>query len=391
MGEVDEARETFERNVSWGRKNALSQSRVMGTSYLAEAMALAGNLVRADELYRETVQFVHEVGLQEGAVFSKANLGLGVIYYEWNKLDEARNYLTDGLRLAEQGGYLNQLLPGCATLARILNLQGDLAGVQGTIQRARKLAEKYGDPPAAISFINAIEADMALQRGALFIVDNWLAYRQYHPSTEINFFSQYEQATLVRVLAAKEDYASLTEVLKPMLELALRQGRMKDAISYNVIMARCLFMKGEPLPAMAILQRALYNAEPNHFVRSFLDEGGVAVSMIKQLLASGPDRKQAAEECSNEYLFFLLDQVAKTTLNASSKQALPGGMAGVEPLTEHELHILRMLEAGYQNKQIAQELNISLNTVKYHLKNIFGKLGVVNRTQAARILRKEAK
>jgi LuxR family maltose regulon positive regulatory protein len=391
MGEVDEARETFERNVSWGRKNALSQSRVMGTSYLAEAMALAGNLVRADELYRETVQFVHEVGLQEGAVFSKANLGLGVIYYEWNKLDEARNYLTDGLRLAEQGGYLNQLLPGCATLARILNLQGDLAGVQGTIQRARKLAEKYGDPPAAISFINAIEADMALQRGALFIVDNWLAYRQYHPSTEINFFSQYEQATLVRVLAAKEDYASLTEVLKPMLELALRQGRMKDAISYNVIMARCLFMKGEPLPAMAILQRALYNAEPNHLVRSFLDEGGVAVSMIKQLLASGPDRKQAAEECSNEYLFFLLDQVAKTTLNASSKQALPGGMAGVEPLTEHELHILRMLEAGYQNKQIAQELNISLNTVKYHLKNIFGKLGVVNRTQAARILRKEAK
>jgi DNA-binding NarL/FixJ family response regulator len=59
-------------------------------------------------------------------------------------------------------------------------------------------------------------------------------------------------------------------------------------------------------------------------------------------------------------------------------------------LTEHELHILRMLEAGYQNKQIAQELNISLNTVKYHLKNIFGKLGVVNRTQAARILRNES-
>jgi LuxR family maltose regulon positive regulatory protein len=361
----------------------------MGTSYLAESMAFAGNLVRAEELFLETVRFVHEVGLQEGAVFSKANLGLGSIYYEWNRLDEASTYLNEGLRLAEQGGYLNQLLPGCATLARIQNLRGDLAGVQGIIQRARKLAEKFGDPPAAIAFINALEADMALQRGALFIVDNWLAFRKYHPPMVINFFSQFEQATLVRVLAAKEDYLSLTEVIKPMLELALRQGRMKDAISYEVIMARCLFMKGEPLPAMTILQRALYQAEPNHFVRSFLDEGGVAISMIKQLLSSGPDRKQGPEECSNQYLFFLLDEVAKNTLNASSKHALPGGIAGAEPLTEHELHILRMLEAGYQNKQIAQELNISLNTVKSHLKNIFGKLGVVNRTQAARILRNE--
>ena len=235
-----------------------------------------------------------------------------------------------------------------------------------------------------------MEAYAAQQRGALFIVDNWLTYRENSSVTATNIFSQYEQATLARVLAAKEDYDSVTEVIRPMRELALRQGRMKDAILYDVIMARCLFMKGEPLPAMAILQRALYNAEPNHFVRSFLDEGGVVISMIKQLLAAKPQREQASEACSTEYLFFLLDEAAKDTLNASTKHPVSRGAAGVEPLTDQELHILRLLEAGYQNKQIAQELNISLNTVKYHLKNIFGKLGVVNRTQAARIIRTDA-
>jgi LuxR family maltose regulon positive regulatory protein len=389
LGEIEEARGLFDINSAWGKKNELAQSRVMGTSYLAEATVMTGNLRRGEELFLETVQYVHEVGLQQGAVFSKTNLGLGSICYEWNRLDEARQYLTDGINLAEQGGYLNQLLPGCATLARIQNIQGDLAGVQKTIQRVRKLAEKYGDPPAAVSYINAIEADMAQQRGALYIVDNWLAYHRHGSSTATNIFSQYEQATLARVLAAKEDYSSMIKVIKPMWELALRQGRVKDTISYEVIMAKGLFMKGEPLPAMALLEGALYKAESNHFVRTFLDEGGVVISMIKQLLASGTDRNEKPEECSSEYLFFLLDEMAKDTLKASTRQSLPSNAVGVEPLTDHEMYILRMLEAGYQNKQIAQELNISLNTVKYHLKNIYGKLGVINRTQAARIIRKE--
>ncbi len=350
---------------------------------------MSGNLRKADELFQEIVRYVHEVGLQQGAVFSKTNLGLGTLYYEWNRLDEALNYLTEGVRLAELGGYLNQLLPGCAALARIQNIQGDQVGVQATILRARKLAEKYGDPSVAVAFINAMEADMAQQRGAFFIVDNWLAYRKDSPTHATDIFTQYEQATLARILVVKEDYSSMCEVIKPMWELALRQGRVRDAIYYDVIMARCLFMKGEPLPAMAILQRALLKAEPSHFVRSFLDEGGVIISMIKQLLASGTDRKKNSDECSNEYLFFLLDEAAKNTLKASTSRPLSRDAAGTQPLTDQELQILHMLESGYQNKQIAQGLNISLNTVKYHLKNIYGKLGVVNRTQAARIVRNE--
>ena len=167
----------------------------------------------------------------------------------------------------------------------------------------------------------------------------------------------------------------MNEVIRPMWELALRQGRVKDAISCDVLMAKCFFMSGEPLPAMAILQKALSKAEPDHFVRTFLDEGGVLISMIKQMLASRGDRKPNTEECSSDYLYFLLDETARDTLKASTGRSLNGRKDGSEPLTDHEMHILHMLEAGYPNKQIAQELNISLNTVKYHLKNIYRKTG----------------
>jgi LuxR family maltose regulon positive regulatory protein len=292
------------------------------------------------------------------------------------------------MRLAKQGGYLEQLLPGYIDLARIQNQQGDLEGVQGTIHKARRMAKKYGDPPTAVSFIDAIEADMALQRGALLIVESWLISRKKVPSFA-NLFSQYEQATFARAMGAKGDYSTMGELMRPLWEIALRQGRVKDAISCEVLMAKSLFLSGEPLPALAILQGALYKAEPGHFVRTFLDEGSVVITMIKELLASRRYQKPNSEECSNEYLYFLLNEVAQDTLRASTVKLPSKTVQGLEPLTDHELNILRMLAAGYPNKQIAQELNISLNTVKFHLKNIYGKLGVLNRIQAAKVIQKE--
>lgn len=387
LGEVEDARVLFERSIAWGKRDEFLLSVIMGSSYLAETMVMTGKLQKAEELFQETDRYVHTLGLQQGAVFSKTNLGLGSLYYEWNRLDDAMRYLSEGVRLAEQGGYLDQLLPGYAALARIQSKQGDLAGIQRTIQRARKMAGIYGDPAAAVSYIAAIEADLAQQLGTPFVIDAWLESRKNNMPETPDLFQQYEVSTLARALSSKGDYESMNTVIRPLWELALRQGRVKDSIYFEVLLARSLFMKGEPMQALAILQGALVKGEPGNFVRTFLDEGGVVVSMIKQILATAGERKPGGEECSTEYLYFLLEEAARNTLKVSTSRPLPGMTAGLVPLTDHELHILHLLEAGYSNKQIAQKLNISLNTVKFHLKNIYGKLGVVNRTQAARIIR----
>ena len=175
LGEIEKAHPIFEKNVFWGKKNKLSQSIVMGTSYLADAEAMAGNLHRAERLIQSVIRFAHEKGLEHGALFSKANLVMGSLFFEWNKLDDALLYITDGIRLAEKGGYLEQLLPAYAILARIQWLQGDHVGIHEALHRARVVAEKYENPPIAISFVNAIEAVMAQQWGDLYVVDNWLA------------------------------------------------------------------------------------------------------------------------------------------------------------------------------------------------------------------------
>lgn len=388
LGELEEAQGAFEETIAWGKKEDFSLLAVMGNSYLAETLAMTGSLWKAHGLFQDTVEYVNRVGLQQSAVFSKANLGLGSLYYEWNKLDDALQFFTEGIRLAEQGGYLDQLLPAYAALAHIQNLEGDLEGVQETIYRARRMAEKYDNPPIATSFINAIEANHAQEQGTFLVVDNWLASLKNNPLDIANLFSQYEQATLARVLAAKGDYETFSKVIGSIRELAFKQGRMKDVISCDVIAARCLFMRGEPSQAMTVLQGALFAAEPGRFVRTFLDEGGLVISMIKQLLARDECDKSNFEEASADYLYYLLDEVAKDTLKVPAGHPLQKSAEGLEPLTDHELRILDLLEIGYSNKQIAQEFSVSVNTVKFHLKNIYRKLGVVNRTQAARAIRK---
>jgi len=389
LGEMEEARSIFVESLSGFKAADLPLGKVLGTSYLAETTAMSGNLRMAHELFQASARYAYEAGLQQGAVYSKTNLGLGKLFYEWNDLDQALHYLAEGVRLGEQGGYLDQLLSGYGDLIHLQVLQQDLQGAQRTLHRARKLAEKYDSPPAALLLINAVEALIAQQRGDHFIVDNWLKARRPTPVENAVLFSQYENVALARILIAREDYGTAWEVLKPVRDLARKQGRVRDEISIDAIVAKCLFMKGEPLAAIATLEKTLTAAEPGRFVRTFLDEGGVVISMIKQILASRTERAPDGPECSADYLYFLLDQVAGRTVRVSTSQPLPSGPEGQEPLTDHELHILRLVEAGHPNKQIARELNISLNTVKYHLKNIYGKLGVVNRTQAARIIRNE--
>ena len=388
LGEADEARLAFDDSVTWCKLNEISFGKVIGTSYLAEITAMRGELRLAYDLFQDSDRYARESGLQEGAVSSKTNLGLGKLYYEWNQLNRAHYYLQQGLRLGEQGGYLDQLLPGYATLARIQELEGDTTGLHETIRRARRMSERYGDPARALSYIEAIKADLSIRRGDLYKADRWASTRQPLTTGPVDLYSQYELTILLRLFVTKGDQ-NIEEVINPLRKQATQQGRIADSIALDVIFAKHLYMSGQPSMAIEILQRALAIGEPERFVRTFLDEGGMIVSMIKQLLVSGESRVPNWEIVSPQYLRFLLDEVAKDTMKASSRQPAPAAVDGLEALTEQERRVLGMLESGFTNKQIAQDLTVSLNTVKYHLKNIYGKLGVSNRTQAARVFREK--
>ena len=126
---------------------------------------------------------------------------------------------------------------------------------------------------------------------------------------------------------------------------------------------------------MAALERALALAEPEGYARVFIDQGEVMGALLSQvdILPAYVGRLLAA----------LKGETKDDKRTTSSSFVLGPSSSLVEPLSERELELLRLLAAGMTNRAIAESLMVSVNTVKTHAQSIYGKLGVRNRTQAA--------
>jgi LuxR family maltose regulon positive regulatory protein len=161
-------------------------------------------------------------------------------------------------------------------------------------------------------------------------------------------------------LAACQQAAEQSGGLGWVVEIEILRALVQDAL-------------GQRADALASLERALAQAEPEGYVQVFLDEGEPLAVLLRRVVSPGVARAYARR---------LLD----ATDRRASKQepgAAPGPSPLVEPLTEREMEVLHLMVAGLSNREIADELVLAMGTVKAHLHNIYGKLGVRGRVQAA--------
>jgi LuxR family maltose regulon positive regulatory protein len=168
-------------------------------------------------------------------------------------------------------------------------------------------------------------------------------------------------------LAAQRRYEEADLILSTMERTAADGGRQRVLIALYLLQARIRWAQGQKSAARRRVESALRLAAPQGYLRAFLDEGEVIAAVL-------PDVRQVAPH--------FVDSV----LDAFSRQGVPVVRLAdslVEPLTERELQILRLIAAGRSNPEIAESLYLSLNTVKWHAKNLYGKLGVSNRVEAA--------
>jgi LuxR family maltose regulon positive regulatory protein len=143
----------------------------------------------------------------------------------------------------------------------------------------------------------------------------------------------------------------------------------------EIMILRALVSKarGHRAEAVEDLERALAQAEPEGYMQVFLNEGESLAVLLSEVISSGVAR---------DYAHRLLDTLDRLATKPEST-ATPGSSPLVEPLTEREVEVLRLMAAGLSNREIAAQLVLAIGTVKAHLHNIYGKLGVRGRTQAA--------
>jgi len=329
-----------------------------------EVLQAQGQLREAARQYEQVLQLAHVWDISYSPAIGYALTGLGRIWCEWNDLDSAANYAHAGLEHGKRTDIIDVLLRGYLALVRIEKARGDLDGALVLLEDVKPVVQRMG-VPEVMDWVNALEAQIWLEKGETEAVIRWAAsysggdYDAIFPSIPV---------VLAHVRLAQGQPDEALQLLEHALQAAEQVGRFGNAILILVAKALAQRARGDPDQALADLEKALALAEPEGYVRVFLDEGRPIVRLLRRAAMRNP---------ASNYIKTLLDGLGEPE---SVEPIVPSQL--IEPLSARELQILQLIADGATNQEIANELVVAVNTVKKHISNIFGKLGVSNRVQA---------
>jgi LuxR family maltose regulon positive regulatory protein len=296
---------------------------------------------------------------------------LGNLAYEHNQLNEADQYLHQCIDLCRRWGDADFRVIGCAMLARLEQARGNPEEAREAMREAERLAGEH-----ALSLRRNIQLMSEMARFWLTRGDQERSSKLVQKSAlsikdEIPFQRAPEYVILLRTLLARGDHDAALALSRRLLKQAETAGRIGLVIEILVLQALTFQGKKETEQALAALERALALAQPEGYVRSFLDEGEAMTRLLCQAQSRQVGSGYAAE---------LLSKIGRmSSMTQPSMQLL------IEPLTTREVEVLKFIEAGRSNEEISEQLVISIATVKRHISNIYAKLGVKSRTQAIAI------
>jgi LuxR family maltose regulon positive regulatory protein len=211
-------------------------------------------------------------------------------------------------------------------------------------------------------------------------VSRWLQHCDLSFEREISHLREREYLTLVRVLISRRQLDEAQQWLAKLSQLAETQGRMGSMIELLLLQAEALHASGETKQAIAHLSRALSPAEPEGYIRLFVDEGAPVADLLS-LMRRLPPTAQAGTTRYREHLLTLLGRSPDKSI-PDSVTAGSAMDALAESLSERELEVLRLIVAGYSNREIAGRLGIAVSTVKWYVNSLYSKLQVESRTKA---------
>ncbi|MBI3943186.1 MAG: hypothetical protein HY326_09255 [Chloroflexi bacterium] len=362
-----------------------------------------GNLRRAMEILRGGIEYMKKISplfiLAPTNHIGTRYVKMGETLYQWNDLDAARRYALDGVEIHKQWHYLTSAAYGYFLLARIYLAQGDTQPVYGIIDQLGQWA--HTSPPDSFwsktlgrGSIDAMQARLHLLLGNLPAASRWAQASDLRIDDQPDYLKLFDHLVLARVSLAQGQPAAALRLLPRLLNHAEIQGRGYDIVQILALQALALQAQGEIKQALETLQRALSLAEPEGYIRTFIDEGQPMRELLLQVGRLQVEKLQVeklagsgATPVSKEYLDRLLAAFDAPPAQASQHTNLqtfqPSNSPLAEPLSERELEVLRLIAGGLSNREIGAQLHVTVGTVKNHANAIFGKLEVSSRTQAA--------
>jgi LuxR family maltose regulon positive regulatory protein len=323
------------------------------------------------------------------------HVSLGIEHtLEWVGLGEATSRLLEATETHDRPGRLEEadadaahgVVPGYIALARVRQAQGDAKGALDALDKLERVAQNSRVSPLwrdrTERWQAAWQARLRIAEGNVRAAGRWAQDRKLKLTDDPDFSSELEYITLARLLLAQGKHEEAANHLGRLMDAAEAGGRRHTMIELLVLQALVLRARNEEPKALAALQRALTLAEPEGYIRTFVDEGEPMAYLLHRLLKSW--RKERPEDVPLEYVGTLLEALgAGLTVPAGPDIRDAAGLT-LDPITGRELEVLKLLDSELSNREIASRLFVSADTVKTHTRHLYAKLGVRARHQAVR-------
>jgi LuxR family maltose regulon positive regulatory protein len=382
-GRLTEAEQLLSSIITQWRAAGERALAVRGCHHLGQIQRAQGRLDAALGTYQQAVDIAAVPGRPHLPAAGAGYVGMAEVAYQKGELAAALRHLTDGISLARQSDHTQPLANGLVTLAWIRQAQGDVAGALAAMDEAGQVGAS-GDVASLLNPAPAQWARLLLAQGDTSAAAQWASSRGLDLDAERGYPMEPEYLALARVLLAQALPGQALRFLERLRTSAAAAGRTGSLIEIQALQALALAARGDEAAALTALAQALILAYPQGYLRVFADEGPPMATLLGRLIAARRADQGQARDIPLGYLGRLARSFAQGTAATQPNAAQPTPVAPglVEPLSQREIEVLRLLAAGYPNQQIARELVVSLHTVKKHVSHVLSKLGAANRTEA---------
>jgi LuxR family maltose regulon positive regulatory protein len=374
--DLEAASTAFAETAELGRAAGHDFLVLKAMSRQAKLQMVQGRLRKADHVLRHALGFADERGGDSLPATGEVKVVIGELLYEWDELEVAACRLKEGIRLSERMGQLDTLVDGYVALSRLEMAQGNAESALESAWEANSLAQRSG---AGEEIVEAAAWNARLHLARSDVTAAVLELERTAGATVVSvpMVRETEQIARARLTIARGEHDEALRLLEELRESAEVAGRTGKLIEILTLRALALWEGSKRVQAVDTLMRALTLAEPEGYVRTFVDEGAALGELLSATLeARQRGYPDTATQIPARYLAKLLAILAQESAAPSAGEGLS------EPLSERELEVLALIAAGKSNGEIASSLFVSLSTVKTHINNLYRKLGARSRTHA---------